>query len=189
FASSTSAAATLVVGNPNFQISVNPGSVTISGAAPGTTSVLLTPGPGLGFVGPVSLSCSGLPLGSTCIFLPAQPNLDGFTPTTVALTITKPPVQSSAIRMAALRTGAQRLAGTLGGVTLACAFLLAWPRKKRSWPLCTFLLLAGLLGATSGCSGGMSVSSAPGGTSTNSFVVTVTASGGTGPQAVSQTVT
>jgi hypothetical protein len=188
FAGSTSAAATLVVGNPNFQLSVNPGSVTISGAAPGTANVLLTPGPGLGFVGPVSLSCSGLPLGSTCTFLPAQPNLDGFTPTTVALTITKPPDQSSAIRMA-LHTGAQRLAGTLGGATLACAFLFAWPRKKRSWPLCAFVLLGGLLVATTGCSGGMSVSTAPPGSSTNSFVVTVTASGGTGAQAVSQTVT
>src|SRR5271155_5626344 len=52
FVASTSGAATLVVGNPNFQLSVNPGSVTISGPAPGTANILLTPGPGLGFVGP-----------------------------------------------------------------------------------------------------------------------------------------
>jgi large repetitive protein len=188
FLASTSAAATLLVGNPDFQISVNPGSVVISGTSPGSANVLLTPGPGLGFVGAVSLSCSALPLGSSCNFLPAQPNLDGATPLTVALSITKPPDQASAVRMAIQRRS-QRLAGSLGGATLACAFLLAWPRKKRAWRLTTFLVLASFLSAISGCSGGMSVSTAPGGPSTTSFDVTVTASGGAGAQAVSHSVT
>jgi hypothetical protein len=188
FVGSTSPAATLVIGNPDFQISANPGNVTISGSGPGATNLLLTPGPGLGFVGVVSLSCSGLPLGSSCTFQPVQPNLNGFTPLTVALHISKPAALAAAIRIP-LQNGAHRLAGSLGGATLACAILLAWPRKKRSWQLGAFLLIAAFLGAISGCSSNKSASNGPGGPSTTSFVATVTASGGTGAQAVSHSVT
>jgi subtilase family serine protease len=188
FLGSTSAAANLIVGNPDFLISVNPGNVTISGSGPGFTKVLLTPGPGIGFVGAVSLSCSPLPLGSSCTFLPAQPNLDGVTPSTASLSISKPPAQASAIPMA-LHRGARQLGGPLGGATLACALLLAWPRKKRVWQLSAILFLAGFLSAMSGCSGNPNASTTPGGTSTSSFVVTVLASGGAGAQAVSHSVT
>jgi hypothetical protein len=188
FLGSTSAAANLIVGNPDFLISVNPGNVTISGSGPGFTKVLLTPGPGIGFVGAVSLSCSTLPLGSSCTFLPAQPNLDGVTPSSASLSVSKPPAQASAIRVA-LHRGARRLGGSVGCATLACALLLAWPRKKRVWQLSAFLVLAGFLSAMSGCSGNPSASTTPSGPSTTSFVVTVTASGGAGAQAVSHSVT
>jgi hypothetical protein len=188
FTGSTSGAATLVVGNPNFQISANPGNVTISGTGGGITSLVLTPGPGLGFVGPITLSCSGLPTGSSCSFQPAQPSLDGFTPLTVALNISKPPAQA-AVRMA-LYKRASRLSGALGCAVLGGAFLLAWPRRKRSWWFVAVLILAVFLGAISGCSGNNSSSSGSGGggASTNSFIATVTASGGTGAQAVSHSV-
>ena len=188
FVGSTSGAATIVVGNPDFLISANPGNVTISGSGPGATNLLLTPGPGLGFFGAVALSCSGLPLGSSCTFLPAQPSLDGFTPLTVALNISKPPAQSSAIRMA-LHPGAQMFASSLAGMALACTFLLAWPGRKRSRQLSVVLLFVAFLSAMGGCSGNKSVSSAPSGPSTSSFVATVTASGGAGTQVVSHTVT
>jgi len=193
FIGSTSGAATLVVGNPDFQISANPGNVTISGSGPGATNLLLTPGPGVGFVGAVALSCSGLPTGSTCTFVPAQPSLNGFVPLTVALAISKPPVQSAAIRMAPYN-GARGLLGALGSAVFACAFLFAWPRKNRSLRLAAFLILAVSAGALSGCQGGKSVSTGgssggTSGTSTNSFVATVTASGGTGAQAVSHSLT
>ena len=39
-------------------------------------------------------------MSSSCTFVPAQPTLDGFAPLTVALSITRPPQLSSAIRMA-----------------------------------------------------------------------------------------
>ncbi len=188
FLGSTSGAATLIVGNPDFQLSVNPGNVIISGVAPGNASVVLMPGPGLGFSGPVTLGCSGLPMGSTCTFLPAQPTLNGIATSTVALSITKPPDQAAAIRLGFYR-GAQRLSGAFGGAALACVFLLAWPRIKRPWRLCAFLILVGSTVSMGGCSGGKSVSSAPGGSTTNSFVATVTASGGTGAQAVSHSLT
>jgi hypothetical protein len=187
FVGSTSGAATIVVGNPDFLISANPGNVTISGSGPGTTNLLLTPGPGLGLVGAVSLSCSGLPLGSSCTFLPSQPSLDG-TPLQVALSISKPPAQSSAIRMA-LENPVRRLSNAFRGALLACIFLVTWPRKKRSWRLGALLIIAAFLSVMSGCSGGKSVSSAPSAPSTNSFIATVTASGGAAAQAVSHTVT
>jgi subtilase family serine protease len=188
FVGSTSAAATIVVGNPDFLISANPGNVTISGSGPGTTNLLLSPGAGLGFVGAVSLTCSGLPLGSSCTFLPAQPSLDGFTPVMVALSISKPPAQSSAIRMA-LGNPAARLSNAFRGALLVCVFLVTWPRKKRSWRMGALLLIAAFFSAMSGCSGGKSVSSAPSSPSASSFIATVTASGGAGAEAVIHTVT
>jgi hypothetical protein len=187
FTGSTSGAATLVVGNPDFQISANPGNVTIFGTGGGATSLLLTPGPGLGFAGAVTLSCSGLPTGSTCSFEPAQPMLDGFTPLTVALNISKPPAQAAILM--ALHSGVRRLPGVFGSAVLACAFLLAWPKKRRSWRLVAILIPAVFFGAMGGCSGNDSASSGAGGTSTNSFIATVTASGGAGAQAVSHSVT
>jgi Pro-kumamolisin, activation domain/Bacterial Ig-like domain (group 3) len=189
FVGSTSGAATLVVGNPNFQISANPGNVTISGSGPGIANLLLTSGPGLGFAGVVALSCSGLPIGSACTFAPAQPMLDGFTPLTVVLKISKPAAVAAAIRMAPYGI-ARSLLGEVGSGAIACAFLLAWPRKKRSWRLAAFLVLAGFVSAMSGCQsvpGGSSGGTS--GTSSNAFVATVTASGGTGAQAVSHSVT
>jgi hypothetical protein len=191
FNASTSGMATLVVGNPDFQISANPGNVTISGSGPGITNVLLTPGPGLGFVGAVTLSCSGLPIGSACSFQPAQPSLNGVTPLTVAVNISKPPAQA-AVRMA-LNNGPRGLRCVLGLAALACSFFCGWPRKKRSWRPAAFLLLAGWAGTMSGCQGGKSISpvnsGGTSGTSTSSFVATVTASGGAGAQAVSHAVT
>jgi hypothetical protein len=188
FVGSTSGAATIVVGNPDFLISANPGNVTISGSGPGTTNLLLTPGPGLGLVGAVSLSCSGLPLGSSCTFLPAQPSLDGSTPLQVALSISKPPAQSSAIGMS-LGDPDQRLSNAFRGALLASIFLVTWRRKKRSWRLGALLIIAAFSSVMSGCSGGKSVSEAPSAPSTNSFIATVTASGGAGAEAVSHSVT
>jgi len=188
FVGSTSSAATIVVGNPDFLISANPGNVLISGSGPGTTNLLLTPGPGLGFVGAVSLSCSGLPLASSCTFLPAQPSLDGFNPLQVVLNISKPPAQSSAIRRA-LGNSARRFPNAFRGALLACILLVTWTRKKRSWRAGALLVVIAFFSAVSGCSGGKSVSNAPSAPSTNSFVATVTASAGAGAQAVSHTVT
>jgi hypothetical protein len=188
FIASASGAATIVIGNPDFLISANPGNVTINGAGPGTTGLLLTPSPGLGFVGPVSLGCSGLPAGSSCSFVPAQPSLDGFTPLTVTLAISKPTGLMAENRVAP-HSGARRLAGLLASTGLVFGLLLAGARRKRSWQFAAFLALAGFLGAMAGCSGNKNVQSSPGGASPSSFIVTVTASGGTGAQAVSHSLT
>jgi hypothetical protein len=187
FVASTSAAAILTVGNPDFQISANPGAFVIAGGSPGTTNVLLTPGPGLGFVGTVSMSCSGLPVGSTCTFLPAVPKLDGSTSLTVKLSISPPSALTASIAThSELR--AAIVAFPLGGATLACGIALVWPGRGRSRTFGVLLIFAGFIGAMSGCSSIKSASTGPGGSSTNSFVATVTASGGSGTQAVSHSV-
>jgi Pro-kumamolisin, activation domain/Bacterial Ig-like domain (group 3) len=191
FLTSTSSAGTLVVGNPDFEIAVNPGNVTIPADASGFTNVVLSPGPGLGYAGSVALSCSGLPTGSTCTFQPAQPQLNGLTPVTVSLSVSRPSVQASSLREPD-RPGARRVLGVLSGASLAGAVLLVWPCRKRSLRLLALLLFSISLGALFGCShaGTSSTSSSGGSTSTaTSFVATVTASGGTGPQAVSNSAT
>jgi len=187
FLASTSGAANIVVGNPDFQIGVNPGNVIISGGAnSGSTNVQLTPGAGIAFTGTVNLTCSGLPTGSTCTFQNAAPVLNGFTPVTIPVSITRPSLQAAS--NAAFTDRAHRSALPLAGVGFACVALLIWPRKKRPWQLAILLLLAGCLGASSGCSH-LPNSSTGGANSTTSFVATITASGGTGAQAVTHSVT
>lgn len=221
FLTSTSAAATVFVDNPDFQISANPGNITINSAAPGTTQILLTPGPGLGLSGVVSLACSGLPVGSTCTFVPGQPNLDGFDPVNVALSISRPSPTSSVARAASLVQQSRSFAGSAAGVVLGCVLFCCLRRKRQpkaalfssalsyrvilrrmtgllprmtsarsALSLASFLLLAAILGALSGCSNsGKSVAPPSNSPSANSFVATVTASGGTGAQAVTHSVT
>jgi hypothetical protein len=205
FLASTSGALTVIVGNPDFLLGVNPGNVVISGSATGMTNVLLTPGPGIGYFGPVSLACSGLPAGSSCTFLPAQPMLDGFDPAKVALSITRPALQAAAARVA-LNWPAQRFVRSGAGVAFVCFALLLWPGKRRYsklalvafllWPrkrryakLTLVALLACFLISFNGCSGGQTSPPPPNPSSSSSFVLTVTASGGSGSQAVSHTVT
>jgi hypothetical protein len=187
FLTSTSGALTLIVGNPDFLLGVNPGNVVISGSTPGTTSVLLTPGPGLGFAGSVTLACSGLPAGSSCTFQPSQPVLDGFTPAKVSLSISRPALQSAAFRVARNQP-ARRIVRSIASVALTCFAFLLWPRKRRYSKLLLVALLGCFLVIFNGCSGGQTSTTTPP-PSTSSFVVTVTASGGSGTQAVSHTVT
>jgi hypothetical protein len=138
---------------------------------------VVIPGPGIGLAGTVLFTCAGLPAGVTCSFQPLQLNLDGFTAANDTLTISKAAGQS-AFRLALRQP--RLLGGFLGGLGAAGFCLLAWPRKKRCWPVILFFFSCLLVAI--GCGGG----SAP---TTNSFVVTVTATGRSGAQAVSHTVT
>jgi Pro-kumamolisin, activation domain/Bacterial Ig-like domain (group 3) len=186
FNPSTSSAVSVFVGNPDFQIGVNPGNVTVSSTTPGTSRILVSPGPGLGFAGAVSFTCSGLPSGASCSFQPATLTLDGFTPLTTTLTISDPTASASLTH----RAGEwPMLAGSLGSISLACSLLLILPGKKRARLCCTLLFLVGMLGAL-GCSGGSSSSTSTGTTTstTTSYVVVVTATGGSGALAVSHSV-
>ena len=189
FSSSTSPAAAVFVGNPDFQIAVNPGNVTVSSATPGTAKILVSPGPGLGFVGTVSFGCSGQPSGTSCTFQPASLNLDGFTPQTTSLTIS---IASGSASASASR-GESLLAGLVRGVGVACVFFLGWTGRRRT-RLGNMLVLFILLGVAMGCGGGGSnppatsttTSSNP--STTNSYVLVVTAAGGSGASAVSHSV-
>ena len=184
FNSSTATPSVLFVGNPDFQLAANPGILTVSSSTPGKSTLVVIPGPGLGLAGTVLFACAGLPAGVTCSFQPPQLNLDGFTAANDTLTISKTAGQS-AFRLALRQP--RLLGGFLGGLGAACFGLLAWPRKKRGWPVILFFLLCLLVAIGCGC--GSNSASSGSGPTTNSFVVTVAATGGAGAQAVSHTVT
>jgi len=188
FLTSTSGAANVVIGNPDFQLGVNPGNISLSPSGSGSTSVVLSPGPGLGFAGLVTLACSGMPTGSTCAFAPAQPQLNGFSPLTVTMTVTRPSVQTSFLLWHAPGEASWR-AASIGGLSLAVCALFVWPRKRRLWGVAVLLFSVALLSELTGCSHAGSTSTGGGGSSGTSFIGTVTASGGSGAQAVSHSAT
>lgn len=66
---------TIVVGNPSFNMTVNPVTLTIQRGYAGVATVTLTPV--LGYSGTVSLSCSTLPQNSSCHFQPQSVTLNG----------------------------------------------------------------------------------------------------------------
>jgi hypothetical protein len=184
FNGSTATPSVLLVGNPDFQLAANPGNLTVSSSTPGKSTLVLVPGPGIGLAGTVLFTCAGLPAGVTCSFQPAQLSLDGSTAANDTLTISK------AAAPAAFRLTLHHprlLGGLLGGLGAACFCLLAWPRKKRSWPVILFFLSCLLVAI--GCGGGASSTSSGSAPTTTPVVVTVTATGGSGAQAVSHTVT
>src|SRR5260370_34326522 len=77
FSGSTSPASILFIGHPVFEIAVNPGNVTVSASTPGTTTLLVSPGPGLGFSGTVSFTCAGLPAVAPCTLHSAHIHTNG----------------------------------------------------------------------------------------------------------------
>jgi len=180
FNSSTSAATSVFVGNPDFQIAVNPGNVTVSSSTAGTAKILVSPGPGIGLTGGVLFACSGQPSGTSCSFQPATLNLDGFTPQTTSLTISKTSGTSA-------RKGESLLPGSAASVSLACVFVLCWMGRRRS-RFGTMLILVILLGVAAGCGGGGSNNTTTTNPTPNSYVLVVTATAGSGPTAVSHSV-
>ena len=192
FNGSTSPPSIVFIGNPDFQIAVNPGNLTVSSSTPGTANLLLSPGPGLGFTGNISFACSGLPSGATCAVQPAQLTLDGFNTASAKLTITKSAAQAS-IRLNTL-TRQSKFGASIASLTLLCVLLLSCPRKNCQLRYAALILLICSLGVTAGC-GGSSSSAAPTSSSAtqapNFAIVTLTATGvnGFSPTVVTHSVT
>jgi hypothetical protein len=163
--------------------------VTASASTAGTTTLLVSPGPGLGLSGTVSFTCSGLSSPATCSVQPAQLILDGFTSATAKVTISKSGTQGT-VHVASHRRQ-HMLSGPIVALTIVFVFLLGWIKQKRYVPVYALVALSSLGGIIAGCSSSSSSTPPPStsaitGTST---VVTVTASGGFGPDAVSHSVT
>ena len=191
FSGSTSTASIVMVGNPDFQMGVNPGVLTVATDSPGKGNVLLSPVPGLGFTGNVTLSCSGLPTGAACSFQPQPAVLDGFNTTLVALTLT----ESSSHARIPVPPDARRVPWIPSGLvaTMAVAFLLllTLSRERRARQACACAVLLCALCIAYGC--GSSSSSAappvsPPPTPPGPTLVTVTAAGGSGSAAVIHSV-
>jgi hypothetical protein len=192
FTGSTSTASIIMVGSPDFRIGVNPGALTVTTAAPGKGTLLLSPGPGLGFTGNVTMSCSGLPAGAACSFQPQPAVLDGFDTTAVALTITESSSQASLRVTPDLRRVPRLPSELLAAIAAASLLLLTLRREKRVRQACGCAVLLCALCIALGCGSSSSSTptpvSPPAATPPDPTIVTITAAGGSGSTAVSHSV-
>lgn len=192
FASSTSA--TVAVAEPDYSVTANQTSLTISAGSSGSDSIKLTPVGG--YDGTVTMSCTTALAGVTCSFTPASYTLNG------SDTVVTGTVEIAASSFAAAlhplfdRDGGHvAMAAILwlpAGVTLFLVIfqrkrLMRNPRARQSFPL-----LALLAAATGLCACGGGGSSDGGGTTQPvTGPVTITAAGSTGgvSQSLQLTVT
>ncbi len=147
---------------PDFSVTANPSSLTVTGGQNGTFSIYVTPSGG--FSAATSFTCSGLPSGATCSFSPAT-----VTPSTG---IAKTTVTVTTLAAAAMQDKSR----TVFPFTVLAVGLFCLGLKKR-WPaqvICLLTIWALGLSLISGCGGGTS-SSMPVTTTSN---MTVTATSG-----------
>lgn len=137
---------------PNFQISISPGTLTLTPGQTGTIMAFVTPVNASALTAPmfVTLSCSGLPDQSSCTFTPENveilPDAVDAIPSTMVI-ITQQGVTSSAVHPRSSSVAwALLLPGMLG------LGGLAWGARRRRWlnrlSLLALVALATMLGAT-----------------------------------------
>jgi hypothetical protein len=121
---------------------------------------------------------------------PSQLILDGFTAASAKVTITKSGTQG-AVRLASFRRP-RTLSGLIAALSIVFVFLLSWTGKMNRYvqvyALIALCLLSGIIAGCSSASSPAPPAPTSGITGT-STVVTVTANGGFGPNAVSHNVT
>ena len=171
FNSSTSTASSIIIGTPDYTITVAPPSATINAGQSATFVFTITPL--FGYNQPISFACGGLPANATCTFTPNPVNPNG-APVTSTLVITTD-VKSAALVAPAFgfHTG--------GAVALAGLLLLPFLRRRKLGglsltTLLLFLSLGGAITALSGC--GASNNSSTLKTPDGTYTVTVSATAG-----------
>ena len=169
YADSDTATATYTINLPaaSFSLSASPGATTISAGA--SAKVTLTVTPQNGFTQAVSFTCSGLPSGDNCSFSPPM-----VTPTGAAV--------STTLTIAAASSAKNEKLPSWKKVGAGMAFaLLLWPFRRRRGPtLCAIAFLALSAVVATGCGGSQKA---------QSYMVTVTASGGSVTQTTSLSLT
>lgn len=150
------AAYVINISPPSFTLASSPASATISADQSATITLTITPANG--FTQSVSFTCSGLPAGDLCSFSPSTVEPAG-APVNSTMTI------SSNASATASRSFPWKQAGA--GLALA---LVLWPigRRRNSYRLAMLVLLAGAF-ALAGCGGSLK---------TDSYTVTISATGG-----------
>ena len=136
-------------GTPDFQVAVNPATLTLTQGQSGSAVVSLTPVDSSALTGPmfVTLSCSGNPDQSSCTFTPQ--NVEILPNTTAAVTsdmvmasqatgtrggtVAQSSKRSNSMALAILLPGAMGLAG------------LAFGARKRGWARLMLIALVGLV--------------------------------------------
>jgi hypothetical protein len=182
-AASTSSAATIMIAAPDFTVSANPTSGTIT---PGQTATFtFTVSPVGGYAGTVSFSCGTLPSQAACSFSPASVTPSGGSPASTTMTLTT--AVSSAMLNPERRSGPSLPpwlpAGGLamaGGIGLVFTSKKIWRLNQQLRGVCWALLLASLSLLASGCGGGGNSSPSSPGTPAGSYTVSVNASSSAG---------
>jgi hypothetical protein len=187
---------------PNYSITTNPGSATVTAGSTGTYTITLTPKNF--YNGTVTFACGTLPSETTCNFSSPTLTPNGNPPMTTTLTLVTT-AASSAKLMAPMNThrGTSVLVASLSGLGLFGLMLVGDWRKKsgRRMGILVGVMVLGTLFATVGCGGGSSggqIVTPPSnpGTPTGTYTVVVTAtgtagsnSGNTSPHTVNVTLT
>lgn len=146
FNSETLGPVTVVVTTPDFILSSNPPSVTVSAGGSATTQLSIASV--LGFNGAISLSCgSGLPAGATCSFSPSS--LTGGGQSNLTVTLQGPFTQTQA------SSNSPESSGWMSGVELCGLFGLFFAgfarRRRKLMPM--LVVLAAAFALLSGCGG------------------------------------
>jgi subtilase family serine protease len=177
---STSSTATLTVLDPVGAFTLTPTTASTT-AIKGRTfnPVTLTATPTGGFHSTITFACAGgLPSGAVCLFAPSSITPSGQNSATTVLTIS----QAASILQANQTSGTTHSRDLPPHIAVALAGLLLFflPRRTRRWSVLTLLLALSALGVLSGCgSGGIDPNAPnPSTLSAGSYVVTVTATGG-----------
>jgi hypothetical protein len=178
FANSAVVSGTYTINNsppPDFQLSVNPTSLTIVAGQSGTAMFTVTPQNG--FNSPVSFACSGLPAGASCNFNPASVTPNG---SAVSSTLTVSTTAASAALQMPLPISLRPSYAFLFPV-LAMILGIAAHRSKalRGLSLLGLLTLLIVASGLTSCSGGSSVTGNPG-TPVGTTVASVSAAAGAG---------
>jgi hypothetical protein len=175
-------------------------SATVSAGATATYPMSLTGG--TGFSGKVALTCSGAPTDATCTVSPASVTLSGSTAATATVSVTTTARSSLLVPAGERRENMRWKMFLAPGTFSLAAFILVgvlfgmYLRRERRFAFATLLtvLLVVIGGAMSGCgggsnSGGSSPSGPSGatGTAAGNYTITVTATAGSGANAVSHT--
>ncbi|MFZ3262509.1 MAG: chitobiase/beta-hexosaminidase C-terminal domain-containing protein [Terriglobales bacterium] len=153
---------------PDFSLGVNPASITISAAQPGTVTVSVTPQNGLSSA--VSFSCEGLPSGATCSFLPQTVTPSSGVATTTLTVSTSAPANLARLNLARLNVGV--LSSTALSMMLCC--WVGYTKRRRARALMALGVFTLMLMA--GCGGGSTGSTTTPPSTSN---VTLTATAGT----------
>jgi hypothetical protein len=171
---------------PSFSLTATPQTVNIPAGQSGSVTLNFETNPT--FNGTIMTACSGLPAGATCTFNPTGGlALTGGQKGSVQVSITT----TASTTMAMSRFGLHTWGRTAGGLAIAQALLLLWPRRQKK--------IAGMLGTSlmvlfgmvlvlsaTGC-GGNKRSSGSGSETASSAVVTITSTSTSGGATLTQT--
>ncbi|MGE0404769.1 MAG: Ig-like domain repeat protein, partial [Candidatus Korobacteraceae bacterium] len=189
FLASTSTPVDVTVASPpqpDYTLTANPSSITITRGQQVQTTITLTPLHG--FTGTVALSCGPLPLGVTCTFTPASLVSNGESPVTSTLVI-----RTTGTQLAAVHPHSPDLGWLLASLGVFGMLLMGSGSRKRT--LLVGLLLAVLLLGLAACGdGNPTPQTNPNATPVGPATVTVTAGaaaggGGTPQHNVQLTIT